>query len=696
MLSPSATTTVRAGTGIPGFSGDGGRADAARLASAMSMAQDAQGNLYIADTRNHRVRRVSASSTISTVAGTGTQGFAGDGGPAAQAQLDSPSGVAVSTDGTIYIADTRNHRIRQVDGTGTIRTLAGTGGAGFSGDGGLAVAALLSSPQGLSPGLTGDLYLADTGNQRVRRISSSGTITTVAGDGGQGSSADGAQATAAHLDSPSAVVVRSDGSLLITDRRNDRVVVVLPDGTLQSLIVASLPLRRPRGVAVNSRGDMLIADSGNYRIAQVSTSGAGTVLGSGEQGAPNSSVAPVLTAMGAPAAVISGNAGAATEFSAMDQDHSQVFRITVPQIGFSDTPVATTSTVRTLALKNAGAAILAISAIGLPEAFSLAGSSSCGASPFRLPGGQSCNLDLLFTPVAEGLSSGLLQVSVQGAAAQRVALSGNGVRTGTMVASSTTLQASGSISYAGSALSLTAQVLGSTSAVPSGSVVFLDGTSELGRSTLDVTSAATLSTAALQTGAHTLSARYSGNPLYLSSISAAMGVTVVPAPDFTMSAPGASRISVQSGNAGAMAVLLQPMQGVLNQNVTVTVSGLPIASTVNITPVPVLLASDPVTVNIAFKLPVNLVQRHSAVAYTALLLFGLLFFPRRKLQSLLLVCGLIATRGLQGCGGGYLGGASVTSQSSATTYPVTVTASCKGVTGATITHTAAFTVVVQP
>jgi len=217
------------GTGIAGFSGDGGPAKAAQLDLPTALALDAAGNLFVADTNNHRVRRVAAASgVITTVAGDGVQSFGGDGGPATAASIDSPNGLAVDTVGNLYLADTRNGRVREVDtATGVISTVAGTAATGgnlqqFGGDGGAATAAGLALPRGVTIDAAGNLYLADSANQRVRRISG-GVVTTVAGQGTQAYTGDGAPAVSASLDTPRSLAMPPSGLLTIADAGNMRV-----------------------------------------------------------------------------------------------------------------------------------------------------------------------------------------------------------------------------------------------------------------------------------------------------------------------------------------------------------------------------------------------------------------------------------------------------------------------------------------
>ncbi|GAA3766382.1 hypothetical protein GCM10022270_28070 [Terriglobus aquaticus] len=700
VLTPSPTTTVAAGTGSAGYGGDGNSASAAQLAAPSAMARDAQGNIFLADTRNHRIRRIAAADgTISTIAGTGVQGFAGDEGPATQAQLDSPGGVAVLTDGTLVIVDTHNHRLRRVDAAGNIHTIAGTGTRGYSGDGAAATAAQLNGPLGVAAGLAGDLYIADAGNHCIRHLGADGTISTVAGDGTQGDAIDGAPATSTHLNLPVAVTVRADGSVLITDRGSNRILILQTDGTLHTLNTASVSLRRPSGTGTNSFGDTLIADTGNFRVAQISSSGAGSVLGSGEQGAPNPALAPIATAFGATASVLGTNTSAAPgQIAVLDRDHSQLLQVSLPRLAFADTVVATASLPRSVVLRNAGTTALSVTSIGLPAPFTTAATSTCGSAPFQLAANANCQLDLLFTPSTIGAVSTVLEVNIANGPPQRVTLLGNGLRTGTQLASSVSLQTSGTLNYAGVPLAITAAVLGSSTTAATGNVTFLDGTTVLGTSPLNPSAQATLTTAALATGAHTLSARYSGDALYLPSTSAASALTITLAPDFTATASNTAPLILHSGNPGALSLTLQPSNGVLNRVVTITVDGLPPGTAINVTPIPITLASDPVPVNIAFKLPVSLSQAQPSSALRLVLLAPfLLFLPaRRRASALLLVALAVLPLALQGCGGGYLGGQSVTAQSATATYPVTVTATCTGVTGGTLTHTASFTVEVQP
>jgi len=221
IIAPSGVITTVAGTGTasrPGYSGDGGPAVQAQLSWPKDVALDQAGNMYIADTGNSRIRKVDGNGIITTIAGTGIAGFSGDQGPGIAAQLNLPTGVAVDGSGNVYVADTGNFRIRKITPDGTVTTLAGTGTAGFSGDGGLAIFAQLAGPLGIKLDSSGNVYVAD--GTAVRVISPAGIIGTVAGTGMPGYTGDGGRATAAELTSWG-LGFDSAGDLYVTDPLNN-------------------------------------------------------------------------------------------------------------------------------------------------------------------------------------------------------------------------------------------------------------------------------------------------------------------------------------------------------------------------------------------------------------------------------------------------------------------------------------------
>src|ERR1019366_8977789 len=236
-VATSGVITTVAGGGCCSL-GDGGPATSAQLSNPRSVKVDA-GNLYIADTSNARIRVVSSAGIITTLAGNGTSGYSGDGGPAINAQLSIPIGLAVDGAGNLYIADTNNQRIRKVATNGAITTVAGTGSSGFSGDGGPATSAQVNCPDGVAADASGKLYIADTCNSRIRMVSSTGTISTLAGTGNSGYSGDGGPAIDAQLNSPQDVIADANGTLYVSDSNDNAVRLLTPVGTQPVLSVTS-------------------------------------------------------------------------------------------------------------------------------------------------------------------------------------------------------------------------------------------------------------------------------------------------------------------------------------------------------------------------------------------------------------------------------------------------------------------------
>jgi sugar lactone lactonase YvrE len=225
-----------AGNGILGYSGDNGLATAAKLNYPENIAIDMAGNLYIADFSNNRIRKVSSNGIISTIAGNGTPGFSGDGGAATSAALWGPYGVTLDALGSLYIADRENNRIRKVNTTGIISTFAGNGTGVYGGDGGQATAADIQEPFGLAFDAIGNMYIVDNGNDCIRKVNTGGIITTVAGIGtSPGYTGDGIQATSSKLNSPAGLTIDSQGNLYIADNLNNRVRRVDTGGVITTI-----------------------------------------------------------------------------------------------------------------------------------------------------------------------------------------------------------------------------------------------------------------------------------------------------------------------------------------------------------------------------------------------------------------------------------------------------------------------------
>jgi hypothetical protein len=230
-VTPSGNVTTVVGTGEPGFSGDGGPATKAELGQVYErLAIDASGNLYIPDTANNRIRKVDTKGIITTIAGTGKPGFSGDGGPARKAELNGPTNVSVDGTGNIYVADTENHRIRRIDPGGIITTVAGNGKTGFPDDGAVATevpvggANVWADPEG-------NIYITDEGYPGIFKVDTEGILTIIAGTGVDGFSGDGGPATEAQLSEPTSVAIGPDGDLYISDWGNNRIRKVTLGGS---------------------------------------------------------------------------------------------------------------------------------------------------------------------------------------------------------------------------------------------------------------------------------------------------------------------------------------------------------------------------------------------------------------------------------------------------------------------------------
>lgn len=287
-----------AGNGSMSSFGDGGQATFAGLNLMKGLAMDRTGNLYIADTENFRIRKVNASGIISTVAGNGQNGYSGDGGLATNASLSDVSGVAVDAAGNIYIADSSNRRLRKVNPQGIISTIAGTGTQGYTGDGGQAVNATLGRPLAVNVDAYGNVYYVDSVNAVVRKISTDGTIHTVVGNGVTGYTGNGGQASSAELAFPLGMTMDLAGNMYIADANNNVIRKVSPTGIISTFagngmgrfagdggLATAASLNIPSDVALDGQGNLYIADSGNNRVRKVNSSGIiSTVAGGSTNG----------------------------------------------------------------------------------------------------------------------------------------------------------------------------------------------------------------------------------------------------------------------------------------------------------------------------------------------------------------------------------------------------------------------------
>jgi streptogramin lyase len=444
------TITTAAGNGTGGYKGDGGAATSAELWQPSGVAVDGAGNLYIGDNSNGVVRKVNAATgVITTVAGTGVEGFSGDGGPATSANMGGAYSVGVDGAGNLYVSDVDNVRIRKVSAaTGVITTVAGNGAEGYSGDGGAATSATLFYPSGVAVDGAGNLYIADAFDDCIREVSAAtGIINTVAGNGTAGYSGDGGAATSAELHAPYGIAVDGAGNLYIADSANSSIRKVSVGTGIISTVAGngtggykgdggaatSAELWQPSGVAVDGAGNLYIGDTVNYVVRKVNAAtgiitslvGNGTGGYSGDGGAPTSAELRFVSGLAVDGA---GNLYVA------DRTNNRIRKVKVsdvPSLTFSSTKTGSVSTSQDVVIENLGNAQLVFTTISAAANFSLGGSdTSCAASGQLLNSAASCTLGIEFAPQGSGLILGSVvltdnALNVSGAT-QQIALSGTG------------------------------------------------------------------------------------------------------------------------------------------------------------------------------------------------------------------------------------------------------------------------------
>jgi Bacterial Ig-like domain (group 3)/NHL repeat len=711
-VTPGRSVATIAGTGTLGYSGDNSAAASATLANPSAAAYDAGGNLYLADAQNHVVREVLKSGQITTIAGTGVEGYGGDNGAATSAGLDTPTGVAVDGNGNVYIADSHNHRIRKVS-SGTITTIAGTGAAGYSGDGGAATAAQLSLPSAVAIDSNGNLYIADTNNQRIRRITGT-TITTIAGDGEELYAGDGAAATSAVLDLPIGVAVDATGNLYIADRHNHRIRMVTPAGTISTVAgsgtasfsggfsgdgaaATTAMLAKPSGVSVDSTGSIYIADTNNHRIRQVSGGTLGTVAGGSQQGFGGDGSAAISAILNSPRAVASDTSGNLTIADTLNQ---RLRTVTIPILTFANDNVGTLSATQSVTLANTGSAAIIVASITFTGAFTTATGGSCGGMPITLAAGATCTQNIAFLPIAPGAASGSVLFGGAGIVPQSILLTGTGVQTATAL----TLASNIAAPFAGQAIIFTATVQLTGGGTPTGSVTFLDGTTPIGLAGLTAGSASLSTT--LTGGAHTITAVYAGGAGFTGSTSAALTQSVLDF-NFTLGTTTSGSQTVVPGGVTTYIFNLLPQGGSFTLPVMLSATGLPPGATVTFAPQAVMLGASPASFTMTIHTaatgaalhrndPFSTGYRNGTVAL-CLLLLPFSRSLRRKVRgmrplalSAALILSCVAIGCLTGCGSGsgFFG-------QPQQNYTIKVLGTVTGSGGATLQHSFTVTLTVQ-
>jgi sugar lactone lactonase YvrE len=674
------STFAGSAVGAAGYSGDGGLATAALLNCPRGVAVDSMGNVYIADTKNHVVRKV-AGGTITTVAGTGQQGFLGDNGPATAGSLDTPSSVGVDPSGNIFIADTHNHRIREVSG-GKISTFAGNGAPGFLGEGTPAVNAAIDYPLGVAADDSGNVYIADSNNERVRRVDALGMITTVVANGQQGFFGDNGSPFQASLDTPSAVLPFK-GHFLITDKNNERIRQV--DSTGVSL------------------ADQIVGTTSASQSATVSNVGGGTLT-----------LTSVTLSSGDFALAGGGSCGSSFPKSLLGGSSCTLNIVFTPAgIGPRSGTLQITD--------NAPGSPQAISVVGngIPDTTTLALVSSQPTSTF----GASVTLAATITPAvattappptggvsfAEGanvlsspqVNAGAASFSTStlsaGSHAIKAAFSGDSLYSGSSASftqvvnkatPAVTLAAQPNPIVQGKPAVLTATV-SSTVGVPTGTITFNDNNTPLGDAPVNASGLATL-TVTLTGGSHVILAVYNGDSNFATASSATLNEQFG---GFTLSSqPGSA--SIRTGQMATFMISITPSTG-FSSPITLSCSNVPTAASCSFSQT--TLTPNGATVSATLTFGTSMVGSGGTFAPTRSVPFqpmglligifaafwlSLLRSPRLLQRKYVTACAIILTLTLlgMGCAGtpGSGSGSGSTQSTPPGSYSVTVTGSTSG------------------
>ena len=689
------TITTFAGSGTQGFFGDNALATAAQLNLPTGLAADATGNLYFADSGNHRIRKISTTGIITTVAGTGTQGFSGDAGLAIAATIDSPTGLALDPSNNLYLADTHNHRIRRIDAaTGIITTLAGSGTPFFSGDNGAATTATLALPRGLTIDAAGNLYLADTENHRIRRIdAATGIITTVAGDGTQTYAGDGGPAIVASLDTPRATAVSPSALLTLADTGNQRIrqltAAPAPATTIQT--IAGLGLSAPGALTLFAPAVMAYGTGKLTATLAATTPATGTItfLDSTATTTTTLGTASIVSNIATfPTTMLPAGLHSLTATYAGDQTHLSAQS---PSFALTITPQQLTATIAPITTLY-GQPIPGIS----------------GTLTGILPQDAS-RVSAIFTTTTTNLSpAGTYPISatLTGPAAGNYAIASIPA-TLTIAPAPTVITLSNIIATptTGSSLTLTAHVATSTASTPVGSVSLLDGANTLFTTSLSTSGDAVFTIASLTQGEHSYTAYYSGSTNFTPSTSTAQLLTVgtgpVTSPDFTLASTGTTTQTIVSGSSASYTFAVQ-LQRNMSSPITLAATGLPNLSKASFNPPTLPPGSTTNAFTLTIVTPNTTASQHRrrdpAMAW-AILLFpfaGFTLLPRNRhaATKLLTIAALSATLlAATGCGDRINTADALTL--SAKPYTITVTGTATTSSGAILQHSTAVTLLLE-
>ena len=681
-------TTV-AGTGNAGFSGDTAAAATAQLNLPTALAFDIANNLYFADTANHRIRRIDATTQIiTTVAGTGREGFSGDTGQATAADIDSPAGLAFDSNNNLYLADTHNHRIRCIDATTQIiTTIAGTGTPGFSGDTGAATGATLALPHGLTVDANGNLYLADTANHRIRRIdATAGIITTIAGNGIQGFSGDNASATMASLDSPRAAAVSPASLVTLSDTNNQRVrqLTAAPAPATAIQTIAGLGVTAPGALTLTAPSVVAYGTGQITATLSSDTAATGviTFFNTTSNGTDTLGTATVSSNTATlPTTVLPAGTYNITATYAGDQTHLAAQSSTLP---LTVAPQQLTVTLAPITLFY-GQAIPAIA----------------GTLNGVLPQ-DTANIVATFATTASTLSpAGTYAISgtLTGAAAGNYTLAPLtatvAINPAPTVITITNLTSNATTT---SPVALTATVASTTSGTPTGSVTLLDNGNPISTQPL-LNGIAAFTIPSPTQGAHSYTALYIGSTNFASSNSTAQLITVGagPAPDFTIAATGTTSQTILSGSSASF-TFSAAFQGNLSSPITLAATGLPNLATASFNPPIVPPGSTTNTFTLTIATPnttaENPTLEHTQSTWAFLLApLAILAFRRRKAQTISVALLTLTLAFVNGCGDRIA--TADAGALPAKSYTITVTGTATTASGSILQHTATVTLLIE-
>lgn len=586
-----ATLSTVAGTGTAGYSAASAPAASAPVSAPRGGVVDSGGNIYFADSGNNVIRRIDAASgAMTTVAGTGSAGYSGDGAKATAAQLSAPAKVVVDAAGDLYIADTGNSVIRYVDAaTGNISTIAGNGTAAYTGDGGAATSGSLNRPQGLAVDLGGHVYVADTGNNAIRYFGKGGQISTFAGNGAPGYAGDGGNVYGSRLNAPQAVLLDGQGDVYIADTGNSVLRMVSTTNRITTIagqqgvnanagdgsVATSATLANPSDIAMDAAGDIYVAANGLVRMidgnGNISTIAGTSASGSysGEGGAATGAVIP------APASNVFVDSAANVYVA--DTAGNRVLEIasaTPRTVTFSKQAPNTTGSAQRVAVQNAGNSTLQLSNIAVNGPFALESGDPTACTPTTaLAPGTSCSLSITFTPTATGQFTGSITLTDNAlnnnASTQTINLSGQGFLINTTTTSISLSPASPVYGQASQAVA-TATIVNGVAAT--GTVTFTVNGVQIGKVAVSG-GGASINLPSLQAGTYSLAASYSGDDNNSSS-SGSSQVVVQPAV-LTVTVANASRYYLYQPNP----TFTYSISGFVNGDTANVVSGAPAIAT---------------------------------------------------------------------------------------------------------------------